>query len=278
MAVPRSHFYLVCGCPRSGTTWVHNMLISCGRFRGKKADAAGPVSRSFWATDENRYIHALLLRMGESRGVVARNASGLGLSLQRAVLEARYGDDGGVMLKSPYFCFFLDLIYRRGFASRFVFVRRNIESIAVSIVAHGNLGRQVSGDILSFSAMGPPRSDFESRWMPDAVKWEFARRYTSLSKFDRGLYKALCFITAFLALKQRIPSDAIFILDYDSIATDGKHRRQLCDFLELSDAQEQTLIQSYVPSRVQPNELPPHDAGFRKMVLETEALLWSGSC
>lgn len=271
------HVYLICGCPRSGTTWLHNLLIDCGRFRGKRAEDAGPVSHSLWATDENRYVHALLLRLNEYGSGVRAVASEVGLSLVRAALKAKYGDGRSILLKSPYFCFFLDLMYRRGLAGGIVFVRRNIDSVASSIVTHGNLGVQISGSILSFSAMSSARGDFESEWMPESVKQEFFCRYAELSKFDRAMYKALCFVCAFLALKKDVPAEAIFVLNYDSVAEDERHRREFCDFIGLSVEQERMLIRSYAPSRVSSDCLPQYDSGFRNLLLETEASLWSGS-
>ena len=275
MSAMKRQILALCGCPRSGTTWLHNALIEAGRFHGVPGDDSGPASRGVFVTDENQYSHALLLRLACARSGFRRLAAKLLLGVLRGALATKFAAGGDMMLKSPYYSFFADVMYRYSFAHRFLFIRRDIDSVALSMLRHDFLSRQLAGGITQFSSMTYQGVNLETRHVPGSITAELVARYSILSTFDRALYKCLCFASGFAASSAALPPRSTFVLSYDALATDLSHRRRFCEFLGLSEAQETTVISSFRGGVTRGSELPPHDPAFRREILRADAALWN---
>jgi len=266
--------FALCGCPRSGTTWLHNSLIAAGRFRGIPGDDSASASRDLLVTDENQYSHALLVRLAGGATGVSSLACRCLLAILKGALTARFGGSADMMLKSPYYSFLADVMFRCEFAQKFTYIRRNIDSVALSMLNHGFLSSQIRGDINHFSSMIVNGVNLEIRHIPEPIATEFTERYAMLSAFDRALFKCLCFGSAFATLRRCIPPHAVFVLRYESLLTDRDHQEVFCDFLELSERQRSSVISSFRDGAGAYPSLPVHDAEFRQKILDAEASLW----
>lgn len=266
--------YAICGCPRSGTTWLHNTLIEVARFRGIPGDDSAPASRGLLVTDENQLSHALLLRLsGDERNASSWVSRPL-LTGLKGVLMARFRAEGGMMVKSPYYSFFANAMYRHGFANKFIYVRRDIDSVALSMLHHPFLSTQISGGVEGFSSMVHGAMNLETRHVPAGLAEEFVERYEGLTFFDRALFKCLCFASAFSASKRYIPPESVFLLRYELLARDIAHYNLLCDFVGLNEGQKASLLASFKDRPSRPRSYPSHDAAWRRRITEAEALVW----
>lgn len=270
----KREIYAICGCPRSGTTWLHNTLIEAGRFRGIPGEDGAPASRGVLVTDENQYSHALLMRLAAEGRSAGSWGSRLLLSGLKSILVARFGTRGGVMVKSPYYSFFADVMYRHEFGDRFIYLRREIHSVALSMLNHAFLSGQLNGGPGGFSSMVHGGASLETLHLPAGLAAEFVDRYDSLTVFDRALFKCLCFASAFAASRRYIPPSAVFLVRYESLARDCAHLDLLCDFLRLDGRQKAFLLRSFRSKPSHTDSLPPHDPALRRRIIEAEASVW----
>jgi hypothetical protein len=189
-------------------------------------------------------------------------------------LTVRFGATRDMMLKSPYYSFLADVMYKYEFAHKFIYIRRNTDAVALSMLKHSFLSAQISGDLNQFSSMVINGVNLEIRQVPKAIAAEFTDRYAMLSAFDRALFKCLCFESAFATLRRGVPQRAVFVLEYESLLGARDHQDAFCEFLELSGPQRTSVIGSFRDDSVSRPVLPAHDAAFRQRVLRAEASLW----
>lgn len=240
--------FAISGCPRSGTTWLHNALIAAGRFKGIRGDDAAPASRGLFVTDENQYVHSLLLRIAGG-GVTERRAAQGCLTLVHGMLRARFGGREGLLLKSPYFSFFADLLFAEEFVQKVVYIKRDLISIALSMLRHPFLKEQINGNRSRFSSMIYKGTDFEVSHVPRDISRDFEERYSELTSMERAFYKCLCFETSMGTFRHMVPRDKTFIVDYGTLGTDGIVQTNISEFLELTAGQRALVFKDFNASR-----------------------------
>lgn len=272
----RSELYAICGCPRSGTTWFHNALIRADRFRGVLGEDSEPASRRLFVTDENQFVHALLLRIAVggpgNQGVWAP----VGLSTLRGMLTWRFGGPDGALLKSPYYSFFVDVMHAQGFAQKFIYIRRKIDSVAQSMIKHPFLASQINGRIETFSSMVLGSINFETRYVPGEIALEFSRGYSNLSTVERTLYKCLCFESSFVELRKALPAENQLTVNYEEIESSEEHRRKIADFLKLTARQGAKFFSMFKSPKIDDARDEPWRTPFCERIRATEAALWGG--
>lgn len=264
---------LILGAPRSGTTWLHNILIQIGRFRGVLGnDLVGSNSRSIFLTDENEYLHRLLTLANcksASRPLAMRAVRLLALTIR-----LRYGREGEYLLKSPYYCHFLGDLLQAHLGDNYIFLRRSLDAIALSMIRHPHLSKLVTGPYSGFFEIVTESANLETRHVAPALVRFFQDNYGILTPYDRAIFKAHCFSSAFYGTQRLLTSDnRCFIFDYDEFHSSGEQRRAFAEFLHLSPDQSQILNNAFASPKIS-CALPDHSAVFRSMMLHAEATIW----
>jgi hypothetical protein len=267
--------FFICGCPRSGTTWIHNILLDVGRFRGIPGDDLhGTPGRTFFVTDENRYVHHLLLEIGISRTGFRRWTMRQTLRGLFYLVYLRFGSNGEMLLKSPYYCFFLDTLREIWPDSKIIYVKRSFDAVARSMLKHPHISKLIASDFDGFFDMKRGLRNFEL----DQIPPEFARSvesdYERLKPYDRALFKCLCFSSAFARRVAAAPRDSIFILEFESFGKSSKMREDFFRFLNLTGPQANGMASSFKLSSPSEEALPPHTPAFRQAVLQLNDELW----
>jgi hypothetical protein len=219
---PLRSVFTVCGSPRSGTTWLHNILIESGRFKGTPADDMEDVGPDPFLTDENQFIHLSLLQ-----GCLPNSDPHLSTLAFKAIcnlIYLRFGVSGELMLKSPYYCFFIHAMFASGLCGNFIYMRRNPDFTALSMLEHPHIGHLLreryenSHDVIAGSI------NAETRHIEQSLLKYVINNYEHLSLFDRALFKVLSFATSFVANIKTVPKKNIFIFDYDTFRSDPLQR------------------------------------------------------
>jgi Sulfotransferase family len=272
---PLRSVFTICGSPRSGTTWLHNILIESGRFRGIPANDLENVAADPFLTDENRFIHLSLMQ-----GFLPNSDPHLSTLAFKAIcnlIYLRFGVSGELLLKSPYYCFFIHAMFASGICSKFVYMRRNPDFIALSMIEHPHIGRllregyEKSHDVIAGSL------NAETRHVEQSLLKYVIKNYARLSLFDRALFKVLSFATSFAANSRTVPNEKIFIFDHDTFRSDPLQMAQFRQFVKLNAKQDAMIEGSFHPSPGRQVNLPKHDPAFRNALLEAERSLWSGT-
>ena len=272
---PLRSVFTICGSPRSGTTWLHNILIESGRFKGIPADDMEDVGPDPFLTDENRFIHLSLLQSCLPNS--DPHLSGLAFKGICNLIYLRFGVSGELMLKSPYYCFFINAMFASGLCGKFIYMRRNPDFTALSMLEHPHIGHLLregynnSHDVIAGSI------NAETRHVEHSLLKYVINNYEHLSLFDRALFKILSFATSFVANIENVPKNNILIFDYDTFREDFLQRARFRQFVKLNAKQCEMIEGSFNPSPRRQAVLPKHDAAFRNTILEAERSLWSGT-
>jgi hypothetical protein len=267
--------FIILGCPRSGTTWLHNALIEAGRFRGALGDDHAAVDHiSPFVTDENRYLQYLALRAGTANRRISKAFFEALLPLMGRLLYCRFGLHGELQIKSPFYCFYTDLMSRLGEEQKFVYTRRSLDAVALSMLRHPHVSLRLNKEYEDFFNMFRNFTNMETRFVPSSIDEYFRHNYSDLSRYDRALFKCLCFSSAFAAAIPSLMSDRVFVFDHERYAQELDHRDAFAAFAGLSASMRASIEASFKPPRALA-ELPPHDAKFRKEIIGREAALWS---
>jgi hypothetical protein len=267
--------FIILGCPRSGTTWLHNAVIGAGRFRGVPGDDHAAVDHiSPFVTDENRYLQFLALQAGTTNKRISKAFFEALLPLVGRLLYCRFGLHGELQIKSPYYCFYTDLLSRLGAEQKFVYMRRSLDAVALSMLRHPHISSRLNKEYEEFFDMLRNSTNMETRHVPSSIDEYFRDNYRRFSRYDRALFKCLCFSSAFAAAMPALASDRVFVFDHVRYAQEPDHRDAFAAFAGLSAGMRASIEASFEPPRPLA-ELPPHDARFRKEIIGTEAALWS---
>jgi hypothetical protein len=267
---------LICGAPRSGTTWLHNALIEVGRYRGIPSDdIRGSGALSILPTDENSCVHRLLMAASRS------NASDrlFALATLRAfttLFYLRFGRGGDYLLKSPYYCYFLKELDLAEIGKRFIYVKRSPDATALSMLKHPHLSHLIEGPLDNYFDMALPEKNLETQHIAPEILKYFRTRYPSLTSYDRALFKYLCFSSSYAANRHGIGKDHWFILNYETFGGSEEQQQIFGNFLELRKEQQQRLVSSFHLPKQRAEPLPAHDEGFRARILEADAAIWCG--
>ena len=124
------------------------------------------------------------------------------------------------MLKSPYYCFFINAMFASGLCGKFIYMRRNPDFTALSMLEHPHTGHLLregynnSHDVIAGSI------NAETRHVEHSLLKYVINNYEHLSLFDRALFKILSFATSFVANIENVPKNNILIFDYDTFRED----------------------------------------------------------
>ena len=270
----KSETYAICGCPRSGTTWLHNTLIKSGGFRGVIANDNVLAPEGLFFTDENRYSHTLLFnQLRHENCAIYRNIDRVKLAALLRILKYRFGSGGNLMLKSPYYCFFAKSMQELGFADKFIFIRRSIDAVSLSMMKHIYISKQLSGEI-DFFSMATGDINFETTAIPIEVLNFFRDDQENLSTFDKAMFKCLCFITSFASQVRGFDRQIVHIIDYD-LLSDPDYKRNCFDFLPITHQQRAFVASSFLGGSSAATVLPKHNREFRAIILEAEQSVWN---
>jgi hypothetical protein len=270
---PLRSVFTICGSPRSGTTWLHNILIESGRFRGIPANDMDDVAPDPFLTDENRFVHLSLMQ-----GCLANSDPHLSKLAFKAIcnlIYLRFGVAGELMLKSPYYCFFIDAMFASGICHKYVYMRRNADFTALSMLDHPNIGRLLKETYEKSHQVIAGSINAETRHIEPSLLKYVVKNYERLDLFDRALFKVLSFATSFAADTKAVPKENIFIFDYDTFLNDPSQEARFRQFVKLNSKQAALIEGSFHPSAGRQAALPKHDAAFRNTILAAERSLWS---
>ena len=269
--------FIILGCPRSGTTWLHNALIEAGRFWGRPGDDYASVDHfSPFVTDENRYVQYFALHAGTTNKMISKAFFQALLPLVGRLLYCKFGLHGELQIKSPYYCFYTDFLSRLGAEQKFVYTRRDLDAVALSMLRHPHISWRLDRPYEEFFDMHRSSTNMETRHVPNSINEYFRRNYSKFSRYDRALFKCLCFSTAFAAAVPSLGSDRVFLFDHVRYSQEPGHRDAFAAFARLSAGMRTSLEASFKPPRPLA-KLPPHDIEFRKEIIGREAALWSSS-
>lgn len=262
----------ICGAPRSGTTWLHNILIHSGRFKGIPADDQEDVGPDPFLTDENRFIHLSLMQgfLPNADPQLSRLAF-LGIC---NLIYLRFGVSGELMLKSPYYSYFANAMFATGLCNKFIFMRRNLDFVALSMLEHSHIGLLLKNKYESSYDVISGSTNIEARYIDKSLLCYVLNRYDQLSLYERGLFKALCFSSSFVNNVRHVQPGNIFIFNYETFQNDHEQRSKFRKFVSLTDDQWRKIEASFRPRTAARPSLPPHDPAFRSVILETESSLW----
>jgi Sulfotransferase family len=266
--VPLQNILCICGSPRSGTTWLHNTLIGCGRFRGIQADDMADVGPDPFFTDENRYLHTSLIQATVASA--EKNAAKLTFQAICYLIYLRFGVAGELMLKSPYYAFFLDKIYESGLCNKFIFMHRDPDLIALSMLEHPHVSRLLAADFEQSHDVVAGSSNIEIRHVDASLLTYFTANYAKLSFFDRALFKAITFGASFAFHIRNLQNAEFLVLNYDTFFDDNVQHDRLRLIAKLDDVQWKIIEGSFRPSRSRESKIPAHDPGFRRAILDIE--------
>ncbi len=269
---PLRSVFTICGSPRSGTTWLHNILIECGRFRGIPADDQEDVGPDPFLTDENRFIQLSLMQ-----GILPNADPHLSKLAFKAIcnlIYLRFGVSGELMLKSPYYSYFANMMCATGLCKKFVYIKRNPDFVALSMLGHSHIGRLLKNEYECSYDLIAGSTNIEARYIHKSLLRHVTIRYSQLSLYERALFKALCFSTSFANNIKNMQPENIFILNYETFQNDPEQRSNFRNFVSLSDDQWRIIEASFRPRSAERPALPPHDPAFRSEILETESSLW----
>lgn len=272
---------VICGPPRSGTTWIHNALIRCGAFAGIEADADAEESLrgedGLFTDEEPLSTQAAaaftLARTPFGRATAARRFAGaMGRLYERFALDAR------LMVESPYYCFGLPAFahYARQ-ELRIVHMKRDADANTASMTRHRHLARKLAAE-LDDSCDLYHRSPLRMR----AVELQFAHprvlaftreHYPQLTLAARALFKRHCFERACRLGTRGIPPGSRISLDYDRFANDTSEQERLASFVGLNPAQMELVQRSfrYSPPPAVAPPLGESGEGLRRLIAELEA-------
>ncbi len=269
---PLRDVLVICGSPRSGTTWLHNVLITSGRFKGIPADDLAPVGPDPFFTDENRYIHLSLAQAV----VFGDPESAPALTFQAAcnLVYLRFGVAGELMIKSPYYCFFMDAMLASGICRKFVFMKRRLDDIALSMMKHPHVGALIRSEYQRFFDVIVGPYNLELRYVDANIVDYTVRNYERLSLFDRALFKSLCFSASFALGSRAVDKQHVFIFDHEAYGTEPTERARFREFARLTEQQGQAIETSFRPPAARREALPPHDPEYRKAILAIENSLY----
>ena len=193
---------VVCGPPRSSTTWMHNALIETGKYSGIKAidtEFNNFSDENILFSDEDWYLtyygmqakHSLFHRYYFRK-----------FSQRMDSYESKFLNNGCLLLESPYYVFLLDLFFERYNEDlQVVYMKRNFYDVASSMTRHPHL----------LSLLKKPFNqsfDFYSNWIfpvelgyaDSSVSNYVKNKYNYLELIDRAIFKWHCFDYAFSTL------------------------------------------------------------------------------
>lgn len=242
----KQNVYVICGAPRSGTTWLHNALIGAHRFRGRMGVDTEPARNGLFVTDENQLSHRLLRQIAMTqRQRAVRGMAVIALQALKSALFLAFECNRDLLLKSPYYVFFLDIMGAENFGSHFLYIRRNIIDIAQSMLNHRFLRKQISGNYADFNSMRTPYFDIETRWISEGLRMEFERDFDEICLYDRALFKALCFASAFNATRTSLPAENVYVMDYESVLENTDQWRRVEELFQISSAQSRVIRSTF---------------------------------
>jgi len=271
--MPKYENLAVCGLPRSGTTWMHNALIASGRYRGILADDMEDTSgASIFATDENRVLHKLLFSLDGTDAGKTNLPAKVSTELFVKIFKLRWNKKG-VMLKSPYFCFFIENIYKLSVARKFIFIKRDLDAVSESMMRHPYIKTLLRGTYSSFFDFSSSEKNLEIEHVPSELLADILPNFDKLTEYDRALFKCLCFLSSFVERARKLPPASVLIINYDTFLEDETSRRGLVDFATLDETERESMEASY--RRPKPIAMmPPHSKMLRNEILGTAAELW----
>lgn len=203
---------IISGAPRSGTTWLHNSLISAGFANGRLADDL-VVGNHLLATDENRFIHLLLNKMNL---YPQRWSSPIALKSLIHLLRHIHAKEKRFFLESPYYLLFLNELLEVVPNAKFVFILRDPIAVALSMEKHWYLANILGGTLDEFWEFAVEK-DLADKELLEYV----SKNYSSMDMICRGLFKWHIFT------RQIFSNSALeknqFIVNYDNFSAEAQN-------------------------------------------------------
>lgn len=243
---------LICGAPRSSTTWMHNVLIETGHFSGRFA-----IDTEFMDYSDDRVLFTDEDRRLTYYGMHAKHSYIAPYFRYKFVerigrFKSTYGCNGNLLLESPYYSFIIDLFHDvMGDELRVVHMRRRLEDVAVSMTTHPHIKIQLNRQFnksCDFMAnfITPIEVQYARKTVVDFVRYN----YSHLSAVDRAAFKRHCFINAFQSPSR---STNVKIFDFNVSNPSDEDFFKLGRFCDLSDSAMQEVKVKY---RSNPRKYP----------------------
>ncbi|HEC25938.1 MAG TPA: hypothetical protein ENI67_00805 [Gammaproteobacteria bacterium] len=251
---------LICGAPRSGTTWIHNSLIECGLFCGVPAlaDEYKRRNNGDLFTDEHPETMRISIKVSNTENFLLHR---LHLVKLRRILRRTaqaYSNHDRFFIESPYYCFSINAFFEIfGGKLRVVFIKRNPISVAVSMSQHVHISKLLrKNNVLDSFELHQSKlyqkEYIESKYSNQDVLTFVKRYYHQFSLIERALFKWHYFNRAFCITSCDIQKKNMLIVDYDNIAetqTSSSMQNEICNFFNFSASTRISFLRTYKYSR-----------------------------
>ncbi len=197
---------VVCGSPRSSTTWIHNMLIDSEQYFGIKAndrEFKNYFDERVVFSDEDWFLTSYGLKAKHS---VFHKHYHKKFSKRMKLYESQFSCDGQLMYESPYYVFLLDMFFDRYKEKLSVlYMKRDPHDVAMSMIKHHHLSTLLKKPLMrSCDFYTKWRNPVELRYAQQSIIKYANKKYKQLSLTDRAIVKWHCFDHAFFKLANEI--------------------------------------------------------------------------
>jgi hypothetical protein len=217
-----STLYIIAGAPRSGTTYLHDCLISNGFFKGIVAEPMEHESKALQTNEYNPSLKPAVLYpfdKGKQEGLLKDIKDVL-----QTLTEEFATADGVLMLKAPHYSYCVDAYLNAlGDKVRFLYIERDILDVAVSMSKHPLISVQLNrvpkrcGDF--FTGRIPFRKCTDLNWVHPVVM-EFAQKnWNAMTVIERAFIKWHGFKRAFSLSSSMLASGQYGFVNYPEMAT-----------------------------------------------------------
>jgi len=222
---------VVCGPPRSSTTWIHNELIASGRYfgvRGVDTQFSDFSDENVFFSNEDWFVTYYGIQAKHS---VFHHHFARKFSQRMDRYESRFSKDGYLLLESPYYVFLIDLFFDRYKEElRVVYMKRNCYDVATSMTKHPHLSPLLKKPIrrsVSFYANGffPIELNYADQFVLNYARKE----YNQLEMIDRALFKWHCFDNAFSKISSGLGAACYEFNATNPVEEDFEKLGRFCD-------------------------------------------------
>ncbi len=227
--------YIICASPRSGTTWLHNILVKSSFFKGKLAKDTDfvRIKKGEILTDEDPLITKYATIAMFDKNLIIRQYCFKLLKKRILKLKDLFATENGLILESPYYSFFLPL-FKQIFDDnlKIIHIKREPVNVAFSMSNHPHLKNILSKRYdKSFDLYVGflKRYSVEEKFAHKKVRDFVLSNYNNLSIIERGLYKWHYFNRSFY-LFIRDECGTVLDINYEDINNKYLDRIQINNF------------------------------------------------
>jgi hypothetical protein len=243
------NIYLICASPRSGTTWLHNILLKSNFFKGKIASDTllVRIKRDELLTDEDPLITRYATKIVFEENKIIKQYYYYLLRKRILIFKKRLETKNGLLLESPYYSFFLPLfktIFKNNL--RIIHIIRDPLNVAFSMSKHPHLKKillKKYSKSFDLYVGFLQKHTIEDKFAHDYVKEFVMSNYHNLSVIDRALYKWHYFNRAYYLFAKTQHSNVLDI-KYEDISDKYLDNLKINNFFDSINIKK-IILESY---------------------------------